>query len=51
MGVDVDERGIVTGGAPIIMRFIGQPYENLKRWVSDFPPVIDEAMEESESVN
>lgn len=30
--VDVDERGIVTGGAPVIRRFFGQPFENLKRW-------------------
>ena len=30
--VETDVRGIVTGGAPIVRRFQGQPLKNLLAW-------------------
>jgi len=32
--VDVDERGIIVGTAPIVSKFIGQPWERLRRWMA-----------------
>lgn len=29
----VSKDGIITGGAPIINKFIGQPLRNLKKWL------------------
>jgi hypothetical protein len=32
--VVIDERGMITGAAPIVRRFIGQPLENLTHWAA-----------------
>jgi len=37
--VDVNDRGIIVDGAPIVARFRGQPFDNLRRWIRKFPPV------------
>lgn len=29
----IDEHGVVRAGAPIIRRFVGQPFLNLRRWL------------------
>lgn len=34
--VDTDERGIVTGGAPLVRKFKGQPLKNLLAWARGF---------------
>lgn len=30
--VETDERGVVTGGAPLVRKFKGQPLKNLLAW-------------------
>ena len=32
VSVDTDREGLIKHGAPIIRKFIGQPFENLKSW-------------------
>jgi hypothetical protein len=32
--VEVNERGIITGAAPLVRRFVGQPLGNLLRWTA-----------------
>lgn len=31
--VDVDDAGIVTDTAPIVRKFVGQKWDNLRRWM------------------
>lgn len=33
--VEVDDNGIITEGAPIVKKFVGQPIVNLTRWMND----------------
>jgi hypothetical protein len=32
--VVTDEQDVITEAAPIVRRFVGQPFENLKRWAA-----------------
>ena len=44
VGVEVDDAGIIRQAAPIVRKFIGQPVENLVRWMSrqeGFVPVAE----------
>ncbi len=40
--VDTDDRDIITFAAPIVRRFIGQPFVNLARWIEKWHPFIEE---------
>lgn len=31
--VEVDGAGLISTAAPLVRRFVGQPFENLTRWI------------------
>jgi len=40
--VELDDDYVIIKGAPIIGKFVGQPYSDLRTWVNNFPPVMEE---------
>lgn len=39
--VGVDEDGMIVAAAPIVEKFLGQPMENLFRWLKSLGPGLE----------
>jgi hypothetical protein len=38
--VELDERGVIVQAAPIVKRFVGQPFGNLRAWIAGWEPIV-----------